>query len=116
MRRAGLGGALLTAAAALLAAACAPSPPDTRADSAPVQAGPPVLPPAGVGTGTSPAPTLPETVEARRSPTPTPPRVGGGQRRDSAGTKRSAADTLEYDRAIPYKPDPRNELPVVRPE
>lgn len=109
-------GAALTLTAALVVAACAPSPPDMPADSVPVQAGPPVPPPAGVGTGVEPAPTLPETLPARQRPAPASRRTSVAPRRDSAGAKRSAADTLEYDRAIPYKPDPRNELPVVRPD
>ncbi|HYD52590.1 MAG TPA: hypothetical protein VEA99_08185 [Gemmatimonadaceae bacterium] len=95
-----------------MTAACAPERDGPRADSSPDQAGRPVQPPAGATAAARPAPTLPETVAAKagapasavRRPAPT-----------SAAAARRAGDTLEYDRAIEYKPNPARELPAAKP-
>jgi hypothetical protein len=49
---------------------------------------------------------LPETVIAK---------TATGSAKTRADSARRAGDTLEYDRAIPFKPGPGKELPPVKP-
>ena len=84
----------------------------SRVDSSPDQAGRPVEPPVGATAAAQPAPTLPETVAAKTGAPSSAVRRTAAQR---ATRIRAAADTLEYDRAIEYKPRPGTELPAAKP-
>lgn len=112
IRRRGRIAAILLVASATFAA-CAPERDLPRADSSPDQAGTPVPPPAGATAGAKPAPTMPETVQAKAGGRSTPAPRNTTSR--TGTTTRAGRDTLEYDRAIEYKADPRKELPPVKP-
>lgn len=99
--------------ACIALAACAPERDLPRADSSPDQAGTPVPPPVGATAGAAPAPTMPETVQAKAGGRSTPRPRNNTSR--TGATTRAGRDTLEYDRAIEYKADPRKELPAVKP-
>lgn len=106
--------------AALAVLACGQPREVARADSSPDQAGTPVAPPAGVTPvyDTAEAPGMPgEGGVAAPAATPATgpaPRPAGSLPAPGRSTKAPAAkDTLEYDRAIDFVPDPKKELPAV---